>query len=109
MEKRLAGLKEAGHRIPRGLVLIMSSLAFPEPLTPRRTMRRIALRATRPALNDLRFRGEADVTAEGDGATVCIGTYELTRVACTPLDIASLSRTFSDIRTGQARRNIARK
>ncbi len=108
METRLTGPKEAGRRIPRMLVLIMSSVAFPEPLAPRQTMRRIALRATRPALNDLRFKGEADVLADGDEAAVCVGTYELTRVQCTPLDVASLSRTFSDLRTGQARRNLAR-
>ena len=108
MERRLSGLKRAG-RVPRGLVLIMSSIAIPGPLVPRRTMRRVVLRATRPALNDLRFKGQADVWADGKEAVVGLGAYELTRVTITPLDLPSLSRTFGDIRTGQARQNIARK
>jgi hypothetical protein len=108
MERRLTGPKRVG-RVPRSLVLIMSSIAIPEPLVPRRSMRRVVLRAIRPALNDLRFKGEADVREDGKEAVVCLGGYELTRVAITPLDLPSLSRTFGDIRTGQARQNIARK
>lgn len=107
MEMQPTGLMMAGRRLPRSLVLTMSSLVIADP--EKRTIARITIKATRPALNDLRFRGEADVRPEGDRAAVCLGNYQLTHVDCTPLDFATLTRTFNDIRTGQARRNQARR
>lgn len=86
----------------------MASVAAPDALSPRRTMRRIVLKATRPALSDLRFKGEPDVIADGGGAAVRLGRYTLTNVACTALDVASLARTFCGVRTGQARRVVSR-
>ena len=70
-----------------------------------RTSRRTTIRASRPALSDLRFKGDACVTA----AAVCLGDYQLTQVDSTPLDVPALNRAFLQVRLGQARRNHAQR
>jgi hypothetical protein len=67
------------------------------------------LQTVRPAMLDLRFKGEADVLATPDGACLCLGRYELTRLNCTPLDVPSLSRLFQELRVATARRLLSRR
>jgi hypothetical protein len=87
----------------------MSSVAIsPTPRT-RTPSGPLVLRATRPALNDLRFKGEADVLPTDCGARLCLGRYELTRLECTPLDLPSLARLFNDLRIAEARRMLSRR
>ena len=66
--------------------------------------RPVVLKASRPALIDLRFKGDAWVVARGRVASVCLGDFPLGHVAISPLDIVSLNRTLGQVRTGQARR-----
>jgi hypothetical protein len=87
----------------------MSTVALAPSLLPRVGLRRVVLRAVRPALHDLRFKGEAEVLPTQCGVRLCLGAYELTRVDCTPLDLPCLSRLFHDLRTAEARRLLARR
>jgi hypothetical protein len=71
--------------------------------------RRLAIRASRPALNDLRFKGDACVVPDDSAdAAVCLGDYRLTRLSLTPLDVPAMNRAFLQVRYGQARREIHR-
>jgi hypothetical protein len=70
---------------------------------------RVTLKASRPALTDLRFKGDAWVVGRGHVAAVCLGDYPLGHVAVSPLDLPSLNRTLEQVRTGQARRNHLRR
>jgi hypothetical protein len=88
------------------LVLVMLDLASPPQM---RTPRRVAIPAMRPALNDLRFKGDACVVSAEDDAAVCLGDYQLTRLALTPLDVPAMNRAFLQVRLGQARRNLSRR
>lgn len=108
MTDRGSGRAVTGRRVPGYLVLVMSSIAFPSN-RGRRGLRHVVLRATRPALNDLRFKGDAEVIAAEGGAAVCLGGYRLTHIACTPLDLPSLHRAFCDLRLGQARWLLSRR
>jgi hypothetical protein len=63
----------------------------------------------RPALNDLRFKGDACVVPAEDNAAVCLGDYQLTQLALTPLDVPAMNRAFLQVRLGQARRNLSRR
>lgn len=80
----------------------------PAPLTQISASRRVVLKACRPALTDLRFKGDAWVVLRGMVAAVCLGDYSLGQVAASPLDLPSLNRTLEHVRTGQARRNFFR-
>jgi len=62
------------------------------------------IRATRPALIDLRFKGDAWVVHRDGKAAVCLGDYPLGFVAVSPLDVPSLNRAWGQVRMGQARR-----
>jgi hypothetical protein len=73
------------------------------------TARRVVLKASRPALIDLRFKGDAWVVDRGSLAAVCLGDFPLGHVAVSPFDVPSLNRTFGQVRTGQARRYYARR
>ncbi|MBY0228283.1 MAG: hypothetical protein K2W96_03270 [Gemmataceae bacterium] len=95
-KKRLSRLLQGGSGGPKPTELTML-----EPRSSRRTV----IRASRPALSDLRFKGDACVTR----AAVCLGDYQLTQVALTPLDVPAMNRAFLQVRTGQARRNQARR
>ena len=99
-------LAKSGRRLPRLLQAAGRTPQIPDliMLNPRSNLR-TALRASRPALSDLRFKGDACVT----GVAVCLGDYQLTRVDLTPLDVPALNRAFLQVRTGQARRNKARR
>lgn len=80
------------------------------PLLPRTpSTRRVVLKASRPALIDLRFKGDAWVVARGVIAAVCLGDYPLGHVCVSPLDVPSLNRVLGQVRTGQARRNYMRR
>jgi hypothetical protein len=64
----------------------------------------------RPALIDLRFKGDPWVVDNGDGtASVCLGHYQLLRVEVSPLDLPALNRAFGQVRFGQARREYERR
>jgi hypothetical protein len=69
------------------------------------TTRRVRVPAVRPAIIDLRFRGDACVLDNGDDtASLRLGDYALARVASLSLDVPSLNRAFLGLRLGQARR-----
>lgn len=105
-----AGKPSARRVIGRGelppLVLVMLELATPPEMSSRR---RVTIQALRPALSDLRFKGDACVVPEGGDAAVCLGDYQLTRLALTPLDVPAMNRAFLQVRLGQARRNLSRR
>lgn len=71
--------------------------------------RRVPLRACRPSLIDLRFKGDAWVVAKRSQAAVCLGDFPLGQVDVSPIDVPSLNRVLSQVRLGQARRNYARR
>jgi hypothetical protein len=83
----------------------------PPPLSSTRRIapRKVVIRATRPALNDLRFTGDACVVGDGQVAAVCLGDYRMGHLAVTPFDVPSLNSTFWQIRLGEARRSFARR
>jgi hypothetical protein len=67
------------------------------------------IRASRPSLVDLRFKGDPWVVQDGSQAAVCLGDYPMTQLAVAPFDVPSLNRTLQQIRLGQARRNYLRR
>ena len=69
----------------------------------------IALKASRPSLIDLRFKGDAWVVGRGHVASVCLGDYPLGHVAASPFDLPTFNRVLEQVRTGQARRNYIRR
>jgi hypothetical protein len=74
-----------------------------------RPTRRVVLRASRPSLIDLRFKGDPWVVSCGALAAVCLGDYPLAHVDASPLDVPSLIRSLLQLRLGQARRNYMRR
>jgi hypothetical protein len=70
---------------------------------------RVAVRSTRPAIVDLRFREDPWVVAGERHASVCLGDYRLSGVAITSLDVPALNRLFLEVRVGQARRQMAER
>jgi hypothetical protein len=84
------------------LVLAMFDTDSSEP-------RRILMRASRPALHDLRFKGDACVVQERGDTAVCLGDYRLTTLDATPLDVPAMNRAFLQVRLGQARRLATRR
>jgi hypothetical protein len=85
-----------------------STTAAPRPLRPIKKIR-VAVRTTRPAVVDLRFREDAWVVAGEGYATVRLGDYQLGGVAVTSLDVPALNRLFLAVRLGQARRQVEQK
>ena len=71
--------------------------------------RRVTLRACRPSLIDLRFKGDPWVVGDERRAAVCLGDYSLGQVHICSLDVPSLNRALLQIRLGQARRNYVRR
>jgi hypothetical protein len=71
--------------------------------------RRPTCKSSRPALIDLRFKGDAWVVARGPLAAVCLGDFALSLVPAGPFDLHTLNHLFAQVRTGQARRNYMRK
>jgi len=71
--------------------------------------RRVTVRACRPSLIDLRFKGDPWVVIKEQQAAVCLGDFPMGQVAVSPLDVPSLNRALLQVRFGQARRNYARK
>jgi hypothetical protein len=86
----------------------MSQLAFPAvqaPTLSRTTLPRRSVRAVRPSLIDLRFKGDPWVVDNQDGtASLCLGAYSALHIAVSPLDLPALNRALSQVRQGQARR-----
>lgn len=71
----------------------------------RRSQPKRTIRASRPALVDLRFKGDAWVVAHDETQlSVCLGDYPLALVGATAVDLATLGNTFVRLRLGQARR-----
>jgi hypothetical protein len=71
----------------------------------RATAGRRVLRACRPALIDLRFKGDPWVVDSCEGtAAVCLGDYALLKICASALDLPSLNRAWLALRFGQARR-----
>lgn len=98
------------NTIPKAPTIVILDLAAPPlSITGRPAPRRVTIRATRPALVDLRFTGDACVIGDGDVALVCLGDYRMSQLAVTPFDVPSLNNTFWQVRLGQARRNQARR
>jgi hypothetical protein len=71
--------------------------------------RKTAIKATRPALIDLRFKGDAWIVCEDHRALVQLGDTLLTNLPITRFDLPALNRTFQQVRIGQARRNYIRR
>ena len=109
-QKKARGRGGPARNAPKAPTIVMLDLA-PPPLSSTRPIapRRVVIRATRPALNDLRFTGDACVVGDGQLAAVCLGDYRMGHLAVTPFDMPSLNNTFWQIRLGQARRAYARK
>ena len=107
---RARGCGAPAAKLPKAPTIVMLDLA-PPPLSsgPRPAPRRVTIRATRPALVDLRFTGDACVIGDGRVAAVCLGDYRIGQLAVTPFDVPSLNSTFWQVRLGQARRNQARR
>ncbi len=66
-------------------------------------------RTYRPAVIDLRFKGDAWVVSRDTDAAVCLGDFSLTQVTACSVDLPTLNRVFSQIRMSQARRNYLRR
>jgi hypothetical protein len=71
----------------------------------------VTVKASRPALIDMRFKGDAWLVVLGTHtrAAVCLGDYSLGQVAISPFDLPSLNRTLFQVRMGQARRAYLRR
>jgi hypothetical protein len=80
----------------------------PAPVPPPVT-RRITIRACRPSLIDLRFKGDPWVVSKERQAAVCLGDFSMGQVTVSPLDVPSLNRVLLQVRFGQARRNYSRR
>jgi hypothetical protein len=61
-------------------------------------------------LLDLRFNGDAWVSADGDGdVALCLGGYRLVRLEVLPFDVPFLNRTLLDLRQARARADAQRR
>jgi len=88
----------------------MRDPAIPPIVPPTPISRRVTLRACRPSLIDLRFKGDPWVVArEQRQAAVCLGDFSMGQVSVSPLDVPSLNRFLLQVRFGQARRNYSRR
>jgi hypothetical protein len=67
------------------------------------------IKATRPALIDLRFTGDAWLVQRGSYAAVCLGDTVLGQISLLSLDLPSLNRLLGQVRMGQARKNYMRR
>ncbi len=87
---------------------MLPTLPPPGPLLER-PARLVTMRASRPSLIDLRFKGDPWIVADGARGSVRLGDYPLAQVVVSPLDLPSLNSTLWQIRLGQARRNYPRR
>src|SRR4051794_19755077 len=89
----------------------MQELAIPPVVAavPPPPSRRVTIRACRPSLIDLRFKGDPWVVLEQEQAAVRLGDFSLGQVNVSPLDVPSLTRCLLQVRFGQARRNYVRR
>jgi hypothetical protein len=73
------------------------------------TCRRRLWRSVRPSLLDLRFNGDAWVSADGDGdVSLCLGGYRLVRLEVLPFDVPCLNRALLQLRHARARGDLRR-
>src|SRR5262245_66266311 len=92
--------------------IVMQTVAIPPHVTPLNRIslsRRVTLKACRPSLIDLRFKGDPWVVQREKQASVLLGDFAMGQVNVSPLDIPSLNRFLMQVRLGQARRNYALK
>lgn len=87
----------------------MPELATPPIVPPLPISRRLTIRACRPSLIDLRFKGDPWVVVKERLAAVCLGDFSLGQVSVSPLDVPSLNRVLLQVRFGQARRNYVKR
>jgi hypothetical protein len=73
-----------------------------------RSSRPVVIRASRPSLIDLRFKGDPWVVDNGSTASLCLGDYPMAQIAASPFDVPTLNRALAQVRLGQARRNYLR-
>ncbi len=97
------------ERLSHPTVLMLELLAKPASHTNDRPSRRIVIRASRPSLIDLRFKGDPWVVDNGSTAAVCLGDYPMAQIAASPFDLPTLNRALAQVRLGQARRNYMRQ
>lgn len=67
------------------------------------------VKASRPALIDLRFKGDLWVVAHGDTAVVCLGDFPMGELAVSPFDVPALNHVLQAVRLGQARLQYRRQ
>jgi hypothetical protein len=71
----------------------------PRRATAIRTVLPFCVRAVRPCVVDLRFRGDASVLDESDGTlALWIGSYRLTRFRALPIDLAHFNALLDRLR-----------
>jgi hypothetical protein len=90
----------------------MQESVIPPLMTPLPRMsssRKLVIRACRPSLIDLRFKGDPWVVQREKHASVCLGDFPMGQVNVSPLDVPSLNRAFQQVRLGQARRTYTRR
>jgi hypothetical protein len=79
-------------------------------VTRRVSVRRRTVKAVRPSLIDLRFKGDPWVVDNQDGtAALCLGDYRVLRIDVSPFDVPGLNRTLAQLRLGQARRQMGQR
>jgi hypothetical protein len=83
--------------------------AAPSPAANRPAHRLVVIKASRPSLIDLRFKGDPWVVPHGPLAALCLGDYPMSQISVSPLDVPSLNRALLQVRLGQARRNYLRR
>jgi hypothetical protein len=67
------------------------------------------VRASRPSLLDLRFKGDPWLVDRRDGTgALCLGDYSLLHIRALALDLPSLNRIWLQLRLGQARRQYTK-
>jgi hypothetical protein len=89
--------------------LMVNFAPTPELDTTDHPSRRVVIRASRPSLIDLRFKGDPWVVNHGALAAICLGDYPMAHVHASPFDVPTLNRTLQQVRFGQARRNYVRR
>ena len=96
-------------RFPVPTVVMVNFARSPALDTVDLPSRRVVIRASRPSLIDLRFKGDPWVVNHGAIAAVFLGDYPMVHIAASPFDLPTLNRTLQQVRHGQARRNYLRR
>ncbi|MFO0925498.1 MAG: hypothetical protein U0736_00445 [Gemmataceae bacterium] len=75
----------------------------PAPLTRPAAPYRRVVKASRPAIVDLRFKGDMWVVACEHTATVRLGDFAMGELSVCPFDLPALNHLLFQVRLGQAR------